>query len=224
MSGRVGSITTDIVSDGLVFHVDAANRASYPKTGTTVFDTKNLSHSGSFNNDVAFNSSPSNFEFGLDGVDDYIEFNNTSTINEPLTISFWYYTDNGSQVGQLLSRGAADYEVYQHTNGNALWTYIGGKYPLGTKISVVTNSWTNVTFTIVGDVQYSYQNGILDKTNTLNGTPSFSNNHTFTIGRRTQTSAQYWDGSIASIQLYNRPLSATEVLHNYTALKSRFGL
>ena len=224
MSGRVGSITTDIISDGLVFNMDAANRASYPKTGTIVFDTITPTHYGSFNNDVAFNSSPPNFEFGLDGVDDYIEFNNTSTINEPLTISFWYYTDDGTQIGQLLSRGANDYEVYQHTSGNALWTYIGGKYPLGTKISVVTNSWTNVTFTVVGDVQYSYQNGILDKTNTLNGTPSFANGQPFTIGRRSQTSAQYWDGSIASIQLYNRPLSSNEVLHNYNALKGRFGL
>ena len=224
MSGRVGSITTDIVSEGLIFNMDAANRASYPKTGTTIFDTKNLSHSGSFKNDVAFNSSPPNFEFGLDGVDDYIEFNNTSTINEPLTISFWYYTDNGSQIGQLLSRGSDDYEVYQHTNGNALWTYIGGKTPSGTKISVVTNSWTNVTFTVVGDVQYSYQNGILDKTNTLSGTPSFTNSQPFTIGRRSQTNVQHWDGSIASIQLYNRPLSANEVLHNYNALKGRFGL
>ena len=35
MSGRVGSITTDIIADGLVFNMDAANRASYPRTGPT---------------------------------------------------------------------------------------------------------------------------------------------------------------------------------------------
>jgi hypothetical protein len=34
MSGRAGEIITDIVEDGLVFNMDAANRASYPKTGT----------------------------------------------------------------------------------------------------------------------------------------------------------------------------------------------
>ena len=39
MSGKIGSITTDIISDGLVFNVDPANRACYPKTGTTVADT-----------------------------------------------------------------------------------------------------------------------------------------------------------------------------------------
>ena len=35
MSGRVGSITTDIVSDGLVFNMDAANRASTIPSSTT---------------------------------------------------------------------------------------------------------------------------------------------------------------------------------------------
>jgi hypothetical protein len=31
-------------------------------------------------------------------------------------------------------------------------------------------------------------------------------------------------GNIASVQIYNRALSATEVLQNYNATKSRFGL
>ena len=34
MGIRRGEITTKIVSDGLVFNMDAANRASYPRTGT----------------------------------------------------------------------------------------------------------------------------------------------------------------------------------------------
>ena len=41
MSGKVGSITTGIIADGLVLNMDAANRASYPKTGTTATDTVN---------------------------------------------------------------------------------------------------------------------------------------------------------------------------------------
>ena len=36
MSGRVGSITTDIIADGLVFNMDAANRASYSRRGNIV--------------------------------------------------------------------------------------------------------------------------------------------------------------------------------------------
>ena len=45
MSGRVGSITTDIIADGLIFNMDAANRAStIPSTSTTTtFNTLNTS-------------------------------------------------------------------------------------------------------------------------------------------------------------------------------------
>jgi hypothetical protein len=32
----------------------------------------------------------------------------------------------------------------------------------------------------------------------------------------------YFNGRIASVQIYNRALSSTEVLHNYNALKGRF--
>ena len=39
MGIRRGEITTKIVPHGLVFNMDAANRASYPGTGTTATDT-----------------------------------------------------------------------------------------------------------------------------------------------------------------------------------------
>ena len=43
MGGRVGSITTEIIEDGLVFNMDAANRASYIPDATTTFNTIDLS-------------------------------------------------------------------------------------------------------------------------------------------------------------------------------------
>ena len=48
MSGRVGSITTDIIADGLVLNMDAANRAScIPSSNTTIaYNTVDLSVSG----------------------------------------------------------------------------------------------------------------------------------------------------------------------------------
>ena len=70
MSGRVGSITTDIIADGLVFNMDPANRAStIPSTSTTeVFNTLDMSVSGSING-ATFNSEG---YFNFDGIDDYI--------------------------------------------------------------------------------------------------------------------------------------------------------
>ena len=64
----------DIVTDGLVFAIDAANKQSYPGSGTVVLDFIG-GFNGDLKNDVAFNSStPNEFEFGLSGIDDYIDF------------------------------------------------------------------------------------------------------------------------------------------------------
>ena len=43
MSGRVGSITTGIIADGLIFNMDAANRASYVPDATLSYNTTDLS-------------------------------------------------------------------------------------------------------------------------------------------------------------------------------------
>ena len=39
-----------------------------------------------------------------------------------------------------------------------------------------------------------------------------------------QTPARYFNGDFGTVIIYNRILSAGEVLQNYNALKSRFGL
>ena len=78
MSGRVGSITTDIIADGLILNIDASNRASYPRTGTTATDTINnitgtLTGAGGSNNTPQWENVNSGV-FNFDGTDDEIDF------------------------------------------------------------------------------------------------------------------------------------------------------
>ena len=75
---RMGSITTDIVSDGLIFNMDAANRACYPKSGPTTHNTINAVNSGSFQDDTIF-STDQGGAFNFDGVDDYVDAGNNSS-------------------------------------------------------------------------------------------------------------------------------------------------
>jgi hypothetical protein len=46
------------------------------------------------------------------------------------------------------------------------------------------------------------------------------------IGRLSgyDSNTEIWDGSISTFSIYNRALTATEVLRNYNATKTRFGL
>jgi len=41
---------------------------------------------------------------------------------------------------------------------------------------------------------------------------------------KTPSPTEYWGGNMADFQLYNRALSASEVLQNYNAQRGRFGL
>ena len=90
-----GNITTNIIKKGLVFNMDAANRASYPKTGTIVNDTigtnnSTLQSSGMFEN-------INNGVFDFDGSTNNILLPNTFqpyNLTE-LTISAWFNPTSG---------------------------------------------------------------------------------------------------------------------------------
>ena len=92
MSGRVGSITTDIVKDGLVLNTDASNRAStIPSTCTTkVYNTVDTSIEGTFQDNAQFTTSGSIKTWQFDGVDDFVELPFIFNPDEDFTISFWF--------------------------------------------------------------------------------------------------------------------------------------
>ena len=72
------------VADGLIFHIDPANKRSYPGTGTTIFDLSGNNYTSYFANGALL----ADDVVRVDGVDDYISmplFNLTS----PTTVSVW---------------------------------------------------------------------------------------------------------------------------------------
>ena len=219
------------IKDGLVFAIDPANKDSWVGPTSDIVDSLTLYNaaSGSIVNDTS--GSYGNTEsFTFDGIDDDMRFETglNSSIHAPKTISFWYYTTNGSQVGQIMSKHSQDFEIYQHTNGNAIWTYYGSGAP-SARPSVVTNTWTNLTFvwdtsTSPYTTQYTYQNGELLISPQMSGADIFNNIGQLTLGKRALNNTQYWEGDLGPILIYNRQLSASEVLQNYNRLKGRFGL
>lgn len=84
----------------------------------------------------------------------------------------------------------------------------------GTIIYASSTNQSTVTF---------YINGNLIGTNTAN-TPNGANDAPFNLGRDNGPATGYWNGSISSIQLYNRTLSASDVSQNFNAMRGRFGL
>ena len=221
-----GNITTNIIKNGLVFNMDAANRAStIPSTSTDkTFNTVNLSQSGSFAADAVYDSSTISPSFAFDGTGDYINWGTDidfSSFSLGVSINIWVnYSSTNSY--SIFSKGASNNIGIWISGGNTLNFYMSTGGWSGHTISTLSAStWINVCCTYDNSNQKIYKNGILGDTNSKSGGVPGSGVD-FYIGYLAGVPSYALNGNIGPYHIYNRALSANEVLHNYNALKSRF--
>ena len=231
MGIRRGSISTPIIADGLVFNMDAANRASTIPVSTveTSFNTIDTNVSGAFSDNGIFDSSTITPSFAFGGTDDNIIINNDSSLNPTgdYTISCWFKLDNTSGVrGIFASTSTTGYGGYFFwMSGTSLQFYQGrgsGQWYATTKSSLTTGVWYNAVgvSTSTQNIKLYFNGGYNSETSTpltiwYHASPQPK------IGSYKSTD-NYFYGNIGNVHLYNRALSANEVLHNYNVLKSRF--
>ena len=217
---RMGPITTDIIKNGLIFNMDPANRASYPKTGTTATDTiKNTS--GTLNGATFSNINSGVFNF--DGTDDSISLGNASNTQPgaQFTFSAWIYPTSNVSYSAILGAASTN-QLYIGIDSSSN-TFTVRKLNVANIISYSTlpsdSTWTNICVTRDSDSLITlYYNAISKSTAT--DSIDFTDGNNF-IGNDGGNNAD-WNGNIGPINYYNRALSSNEVLHNYNALKSRF--
>jgi len=241
MSGKIGSITTDIIKNGLAFNMDAANRASYIPNATTSFNTIDLSKSGSFVNDPTYISPPTSAScWDFDGTDDYINCGNITILSNAtiFTYSGWYKQDTLDVISYMFgSYIDVSNRVFVYTWSNGLLNFqiekSGTNYYSRFDYSpfVTAGQWFHLAIVYDGsgaanaDKVKIYIDGALMTLSFIGTFPSStpSGTNIATIGK-VEDAAQTWNGSISNVQIYSRTLSSTEVLHNYNALKDRFNL
>jgi hypothetical protein len=219
------SHSPSIITQNLVLCLDAANRKSYPGSGTTWTDLSGNGNNGTLTNGVGYNGSNLG-SLVFDGVDDFISTTySVGTISQH-TISCWINKTN-SQYSFILASSASlfyGFEIYP----SVIYTNITANN-FG-QVSYNLNGYQNIAFTYDGSQTGNsnrlkvYLNGI-SQTLSFTGTipSSVSNIPTIDIGKRSWAT-RYSEGSIAQVSIYNRALTASEIQQNYTALKSRFGL
>jgi len=236
---KFGSITTPIITDGLVFNMDAANRASYPRTGITITDTVNQTD-GTLINGPTFDSGNGG-SIVLDGVNDNIGFNSSVNVGNNFTVCIWnqttsaerrtliansytYETSNSSLNGFLFNIG---------NNGTDLFLSLGRdlQYRISSTGYITANTWSLACATFDGtDIRLYYNGQETTYASTVGsvGNLVYTNSELYMGGWKLNNagyySGEFFGGKISNAQIYNRALSATEVLHNYNALKGRFGL
>ena len=86
--------------------------------------------------------------------------------------------------------------------------------------------WYYIAMTINHDTNtiINYLDGVQDTSVTVSHSIGIWGGAAATIGRRGTNSQRYFDGEIDTVSIYNRILTAIEVLQNFNASKGRYGL
>ena len=234
-----GASGPDLVQNGLVLALDAANKVSYPGTGTGWYDL-----SGGGYNATMFGSVP----FSNDGLGCFDFATVTGAASSiaslgfifaanmvPTTGNFTFNTwiknppTNSGQSGFFSNASSGD--GYRFGIGkDAVYFLIGPTYTeagLSFLSTLNSTSWYNVTAVFArGEATpqiRTYLNGVFQTSfNFPASQTAFPSTPPGIV--RSGCCTPLFAGKLASFNAYSKSLSATEVLQNYNATKSRFGL
>ena len=232
-----------IVQQGLVLNLDAGNPYSYAGAGSDWFDV-----SGNNNTSLLVGTTLPTFSNTNGGIliyDGNTQYSRTPSPSNNfawtpsgvglnnMTIDLWIKTTDGS--GTILSKPWSGNGEYNFGLGHQGFSIVIGNQTntLGFS-SILTGNWINLVI-VVSPTQYgAYINGVQNTALTnhgiTNNTPTYGNGqieltlmtlYPYGGGGNAGFSTQ---GNIGSFRIYNRVLTASEVLQNYNATKGRFGL
>jgi hypothetical protein len=224
----------NIVDNGLVLYLDAGNRKSYPGSGTTWFDKSGRGNNGTLTNGPTFNTG-SLGSIVFDGTNDYVDCGNSPTLNNTLQISVsMWYRSNALPVSPFYTYCLMSSQQLTppyngiDVRGSSINTLsfaiaINNSESLVQLGNITVGQWINVVATYNGNFINGYRNGILVQSVSKTGSIDVSTQSLW-IGNNPSFTPRYYNGNIATTQIYNRALTSQEILQNYNATKGRFNL
>jgi len=219
-----------IVTDGLVLALDAADRNSYPGSGTTWSDLSGRGNNGTLTNGPTYSSSNAG-SIVFDGVDDKVTFpNNTISTSSGMTVEVWFKTSSGTKYQDIFDLDDS-YGVRIVTNspfgpgagtGKIFTSFNTGTGDMIANYSVDT--WYQVVLSGSGTSNFMHLNGV--QVGTASQTVASSINlNTARIGNVDgDRASEYLVGNVSCLKLYNRALTSQEISQNFNALRGRFGI
>lgn len=232
----------NIVTDGLVYNMDAGFVPSYPRNGSTAYDIGGNGYNADVLNSTGFNSANGGY-WDLDGSDDKIQIPHTSYWNSNVfgsanvfSIMCWTKCDNFYNWTSMIHKSNGGY--YSQSEGASLWVNSSGYQAVfGNGISGNSGNWGNIisyptsnttdwfhlAFTGDGTTLRFYVNGSQHNSQGQSSRSAGLNITSNPVSFGVRGGSAYYNGKIALALLYDKAISADQVLQNYNAQKTRFG-
>ncbi len=226
------------VYDDVQVQEDLGMIAAYPfseGSGTTTMDVSGNGHDGTLLNGVTWTSAGiEGHALQFDGVDDYVDLGPVLDVASHLSLEAWV-KDNGNSFGSIIEKYQDTlhrWHIFLDSQGFLYWDLCSGDYTWGTSPA-----------SVLQDGQWHHLAMIYDGTQPdnasrlrayIDGQPitlSFSNTIPSSLGPiagnvhigRHNYQGTHFSGLIDEVRIYNRSLSAQEVLE-HAARNTAFGL
>ena len=232
------SYSPSIITNGLVLALDSTNPQSYPGSGTTWYDLSGKGNNGTL---YDFSGPGAGSTSGYDTNTGYMMFDrhlggsdgtvnnrvvvlNSDTLDGVLcqngmTIDYWFRET--AYVCTAMTKWDGSWEVY-YCSGLVFRTQGTGGTDMYAGVNSSAGTWRHLVATHDGTTAKFYVNGV-ETMNTSNTVTNQNTTANIAIGAyESGIYASY--GALPIYRLYDRPLSSTEVLQNYNAQRTKFGV
>jgi hypothetical protein len=229
----IKKLDSELITDGLILHLNASNSSSYSGTGATWNDISGQVNTATLVNSPTFNSSPASFSFSS------AKYATTTKNNISLSSATFIAWINPSQTqggytGIIFNRTgsggstarATGMDLYSSNSVGYTWDNVVETYNWNSGLFVPNNQWSMIAITINSTSATAYlcnANGISSATNAV-ANASLSNLNFFIATDPVNTAERSFIGRLTTAMVYNRALSQAEITSNFNFQKSTFGL
>lgn len=223
-----------VVQAGLTLYLDGRQVSSYPGTGSTWYDLSGLNNNATLYNSPTYDGTSLVFSGtgtapspGTVGSVQYGQATNGVYFNGDFTINTWIKISAYNNWQRIIDfgNGAGNNSVLlastYGTSGYPGFYCTGSQFQSTQQLAY--NTWYNVGATMSGTTGTIYVNGTAAGTATMTRAVGVTRQYCY-IGRSEWAGDGMFQGSIGSILIYTRALNSTEMMANFTALRSEYGI
>ena len=218
-----------VVDNSLLMWLDPGQPTSYNGNGTTWTDLSGKGYSGTLINNPTFSDTTG---FTLNGSNQYVNvpaitssmlangFTWAGWVKTTAFASSWMWpfstsTGNWLQLGKISGTGGIRFD-------SAGTFYTGGSLD-ATGVNIADGNWHYLVGTWDTQNRYIYFDGTFQVSTASTPGTNQSAWGNMILGCHPGP-AEFWNGQLGIMKIYNRALSATEIQKNYNALAPRYGL